>query len=51
MNRMSLGDIVCVCLEDRETLKDLELIIERSRDKILKQEQEADTYRIYMQKG
>ena len=48
---MAPGEIVCVCLQDMEVLDDLALIVERSRDRIVKQHQEGDFYRIYIQKG
>ena len=51
LNEMAPGEIVCVCLQDMEVLDDLALIVERSRDRIVKQHQEGDLYRIYIQKG
>lgn len=51
LSEMAPGDIICVCLQDQEILRDLVLIIERSKDKIIKQQMEADAYRIYIQKG
>ena len=51
LNEVMPGDVICVCLQDRETVKDLELIIARSKDNIIKQQKEMDTYRIYIQKG
>ena len=51
LNAMAPGDIICVCLQDQETMRDLELIIERSKDKIIKQQMVDGIYRIYIQKG
>ncbi len=51
LNKMTSGKIICVCLKDRAVAKDLALIIERSRDRIVKQRKDEGIYRIYIQKG
>jgi TusA-related sulfurtransferase len=51
LNEMVPGDVICICLQDQEILSDLALIIERSKDRIIKQRKEGDLYRVYIQKG
>jgi TusA-related sulfurtransferase len=51
LNEMIPGEVVCICLQDKEILGDLELIVERSKDKIIRQQKEDDLYRVYIRKG
>ena len=51
LNKMTSGKVVCVCLKDQAVANDLVLIIERSRDRIIKQQKDNDIYRIYIQKA
>lgn len=51
LNKMVSGEVVCVCLKDQATAKDLALIIERSKDQIIKQQVDEGNYRIYIQKA
>jgi TusA-related sulfurtransferase len=51
LNKMPSGEIVCVCLKDQAVAKDLALIIERSKDRIVKQQKNDGVYRIYIEKG
>ena len=51
LNKMPPGRVVCVCLKDQAVAKDLALIIERSRDRIIKQQKDEGIYRIYIQKA
>jgi len=51
LNQRQAGDIICVCMHDRQTVEHLRLIVAHSKDKIIKQQHENDTYRIYIQKG
>ena len=51
LNDMAIGDVICVCVQDQETVRDLSLIIARSNDRIIKQERNAGTYRVFIQKG
>ena len=48
---MTSGEVVCVCLKDQAVTKDLALIIERSKDQIIKQQVNEGNYRIYIQKA
>ena len=48
---MVSGEVVCVCLKDQAVAKDLALIIERSKDRIIKQQVDEGNYRIYIQKA
>jgi len=48
---MISGKVVCVCLKDQAVAKDLTLIIERSKDQIIKQQVDQGNYRIYIQKA
>ena len=51
LNKMPSGKVVCVCLKDQAVAEDLALIIERSRDRIVKQQKDEGLYRIYIQKA
>jgi TusA-related sulfurtransferase len=51
LNKMAVGEVVCVHLKDQATAKDLALIIERSKDRIIKQQVDNGNYRIYIQKA
>jgi len=51
LNKMTTGQVVCVYLKDQAVAKDLALIIERSKDQIIKQQIDRDHYRIYIQKS
>ena len=51
LNKMTSGEVVCVCLKDQAVAKDLALIIERSKDRIIKQQVDESNYRIYIQKA
>jgi TusA-related sulfurtransferase len=50
LNKMTSGKVVCVCLKDQAVAKDLALIIERSKDRIIRQQQDEGLYHIYIQK-
>ena len=51
LNKMPSGEIVCVFLKDKAVAKDLALIIERSKDRIVNQQKNEGIYRIYIEKG
>ena len=48
---MTKGEVVCVYLKDQAVAKDLALIIERSKDQIIKEQIDKGNYHIYIQKA
>ncbi|MDX2445916.1 MAG: sulfurtransferase TusA family protein [Desulfobacterales bacterium] len=51
LNIMTKGEVVCVYLKDQAVAKDLALIIERSKDQIIKEQIDKGNYHIYIQKA
>jgi TusA-related sulfurtransferase len=51
LTRMAGGGVLEICLRDRETLQDLLIIVERSRDDILAWEKQDECYHVWVRKS
>lgn len=49
--RMTAGGVLEICLRDRDTLQDLLIIVERSRDDVLAWEKHDDCYYLWVRKS
>ncbi|MFH2219693.1 MAG: sulfurtransferase TusA family protein [Pseudomonadota bacterium] len=49
--RMDAGYVLEVLLQDPEVVGEIIKIVRRSRDRVMKSEQEGDHYRIWLKKG
>jgi TusA-related sulfurtransferase len=48
---MAAGGVLEICLEDRDTLQDLLIIVERSGDDVLAWKKQDDCYHVWVRKS
>jgi TusA-related sulfurtransferase len=51
LTRMAAGEVLEICLEDRDTLRDLLIIVGRSGDVVLAWEKQDDGCHVWVQKS
>ncbi|MFC1885435.1 sulfurtransferase TusA family protein [Thermodesulfobacteriota bacterium] len=51
INKIYPGHVLTILIKDPDTVKELETIVKRSSDHIVRMQEENDIYRIQIQKG